>query len=248
MPTMPPLARTLLAVALILAVIFAAWAFRGALALASLTGGGEEMSGTSMLGAGESAVAKAVRASPNIVVDTLNLAHWRRPPRTRDLKITPARIVETIEFAAPILRKTHPGRVMFVVKDRDSTLNEPAAREAFREAATRCSVYVYVVEQYEVKAAAKLRRPHAAAARDDFFMALLARRWRCTVMTEDRFRDFDKFRGHVQPFHVYEFAFYRDLPGREYVKPLAEKVPKPLRTSFAPALAPEPSTPAPESG
>jgi hypothetical protein len=165
--------------------------------------------------------------SPHIVVDTLNLTHWlheqrrrQRPLDEKPLTLTAAVIAETVDRTAAILRARHGGRVMYVVKDRESQFSDDAAREVYKRAAERNGVYLLAAERYPdppkgVAASAE----HSARGRDDFFEAVLAHRWRCAVLTEDRLLDFGRFRATVQPFHVYEFAFWRALPHREFVRP-----------------------------
>jgi hypothetical protein len=158
--------------------------------------------------------------SSHIVVDTLNLAHWLGRASGHGRALTPDLIAEAIDRTAPVLLKRHPGRVMYVLKDRESQFNDEAAREVYRRAAERNKVYVLLAERYSDPPKGVAESPeHSAQGRDDFFIALLAHRWRCAVLTEDRLRDFDRFRATVQPFHVYEFAFWRALPHREFVRP-----------------------------
>jgi hypothetical protein len=158
--------------------------------------------------------------SSHIVVDTLNLAHWLGRASGQGRALTPDLIAEAIDRTAPALLKRHPGRVMYVLKDRESQFNDEAAREVYRRAAERNKVYVLLAERYSDPPKGVAESPeHSAQGRDDFFIALLAHRWRCAVLTEDRLRDFDRFRATVQPFHVYEFAFWRALPHHEFVRP-----------------------------
>lgn len=167
--------------------------------------------------------------APHLVVDTLNLTHWLTARKGRPPPLTPAAIVATIDATAATLRARHPGRVMYVVKDRETALNSAETQALYRAAAERNGVYVYAVEQYADPPAAGRERErarragaeHSSRGRDDFYMALLARRWRCAVLTEDRFRDFARFRATVPPFHVREFAYWRAAPARDFVDPAA---------------------------
>jgi hypothetical protein len=155
--------------------------------------------------------------SPHIVVDTLNLTHWLNRG-TRDLTV--ASIIDAIDTTAPDLKLRHADRVMYVVKDRESTFNDQEARDLYATAAKRNGVYVYVVERYQdPPSGAVASTEHSARGRDDFFITMLAHKWRCAVLTEDRMRDFDQFRANIPPFHVYEYTYWRDLPSREFVKP-----------------------------
>lgn len=200
-----PLAGIAIVVILIVCVIVMAIIVRNASAIHSVKLGG---------------VARSRQKSPHVVVDTLNLTHWMHTTSDKRANITTKTIIKTIEETAPAIRAQYPGRIMYVVKDRESVLNDPDMRVAYAEAATAHNVYIYVVERYEEPPNSSTKAAtHSSRGRDDLYMAILARRWKCSVLTEDRFRDFDKFREEVEPFHVYEFAFWRTLPEREYVRP-----------------------------
>lgn len=165
---------------------------------------------------------KRIVSSAHVVVDTLNIAHWI----TGDKILTTDSIIETIDVVAPILRKSFSDRVMFVVKDREKTLNSSKERVIYSDCAKRNKIYIYCTEKYENQNEKQTEvlygldeSSHSTKARDDFYMALLARKYKCAVITADRFDDFKLFRDKVEPFHVFEFAYWRSLPEREYVRP-----------------------------
>jgi hypothetical protein len=158
------------------------------------------------------------RRAPHLVVDTLNLVHWLlRDPRT---PLSPGLIADAVALVAPALSARHPDRVVFVVKDRETVLNGPEAHAAYRAAAEKFGVYFAVAERYAAPPPGPpASAEHSARGRDDFLLAVLASRLRCAALTEDRFRDFARFRATLQPFHFFEFAFWRHLPLRDYVNP-----------------------------
>ena len=86
--------------------------------------------------------------SPHIVVDTLNLTHWLHAADREPFTLTPAAIAETIDRTAAALLVRHTGRVMYVLKDRESQFNDEAARLVYRQAAERNGVYISVAERY----------------------------------------------------------------------------------------------------
>lgn len=155
--------------------------------------------------------------SPHLVVDTLNLAHWYMDVET----LTPELIAQTISATAPALKLRHPGRVMYVLKDRESCFNNDRIREIYRKVAVENAVYIMVAERYPDPPAggAKPSAEHSSRGRDDFFMSLLAHNYRCPVVTGDRLKDFDQFRKTIPPFHTIEYAFWRAAPYREYIRP-----------------------------
>jgi hypothetical protein len=167
-------------------------------------------------------------APSHIVVDTLNLTN------ALHCEVNPKTIKQTIVCAAPVLRKLYPDRVVFVVKDRESLANTEETRASYAKTARDASVSVHIVERYEYPGVGGGRAAplpplggHATKARDDFYMAYLAQKLRCPIMTRDKLRDFASFRGSVPPFHVYVYDFWRDLPEREFINPTTLKVRKP---------------------
>jgi hypothetical protein len=159
--------------------------------------------------------------SPHLIVDTLNLTHWLQSPAPAPgLALTPALIAATIDRTAPVLRARHPGRIIYVLKDRESRFNDGVAREVYREAAARNGVTICIAERYpDPPAGNKPTEEHSGRGRDDFYMAILAFRLRCAILTADRLRDFARFRATLPPFHVMEFTYWRPLPQRDFIKP-----------------------------
>jgi hypothetical protein len=162
--------------------------------------------------------------SGSVVVDALNLTHWLRD-ETR-AAIPDGEVGEMIGATAPLLKKKFRGRVIYVVKDRETAHNAPATRELYAAAARENQVHVVVVERYHTAAAPRAAplaraqtRPHSARARDDFMMAVLAQRWRCPVLTADKLRDFAEFRGALEPFYTFEYSYWDVLPTHEYINP-----------------------------
>lgn len=154
----------------------------------------------------------------HIIVDTLNLTHWRITKAKSSKHITLDDVIRTIDETSAEIRKKFPDRVIFVTKDRETDLNTPETRIKYADAAKRNGVYVYVVEKYEIQGSDK-QKSHSARGRDDFMLAVLANQYKCPVLSGDKFRDFDSFRSDVEPFHVYEFAYWRSLPERSYIRP-----------------------------
>ncbi|MDE2100889.1 MAG: hypothetical protein KGL39_26820 [Patescibacteria group bacterium] len=169
----------------------------------------------------------------HIVVDTLNLTHHlNSTSASRYIKLDD--VIRTIDETAPVLRKRYGDRVMYVTKDRETELNAPDVRVKYSDAAKRNGVYVFVVERYEPAGARQVS--HAARGRDDFMLAVLAAQYKCPVLSNDKFRDFDAFRSDVEPFHVYEFAYWRALPERLFIRPASpayRRIRRPFTVGYA---------------
>jgi len=156
-------------------------------------------------------------APQNIIVDTLNLTHWLFP----DSILSEDLIIKSIDQTASKLKKQYPGKVIYVLKDRETTFNDKFTHVALKETADRNLVTIIVAEKYKDPPSSEADKSvsHSSRGRDDFLMSVLARQWRCPVLTEDRLRDFDEFRSNIKPFHTYEFTYYKQLPTREFYRP-----------------------------
>ena len=166
--------------------------------------------------------------SENIVVDTLNLAHWlrrRAPLKTVEL----CDIISAIDETAPTLRQKYSGRIIYVTKDRETYVEKEKAervRALYQAASRRNGVYINVVEKLQTPEVlptdSPATKPHAALGRDDFYLIMLAWKLNCSVLSRDRFRDLkDMKSGHLDKFHVYSYSPVKDLPDRDYVNPVA---------------------------
>jgi hypothetical protein len=163
--------------------------------------------------------------SETLVVDTLNLTHWLRR-RTPLKRVETCDILAAIEETAPLLRRLYPGRVIYVTKDRETRVDKARAerlRALYQAAARRHGVYVHVVERLPGDAGApRGRRSHAALGRDDFYLIMLAWKYKSAVLSRDRFRDLPDMKGgHLQSFQVYSYSPLKRLPERDFVNPAA---------------------------
>ena len=165
----------------------------------------------------------ADRAQPmrHLVIDGLNLIHWlHERDNGRALKLDPAAVAAAIKRTAPVFRKSlrdRYGLLIYVLKDRDGTLNDSSVRAAYQAAAEQYKVEITCVEQESVKQGGP--RSHASRGRDDFYTCLLAQHYRCAVASEDRMRDFAQFRAEVPPFRTVTFSPWRAIPATDYVRP-----------------------------
>jgi hypothetical protein len=169
-----------------------------------------------------------------VVVDLLNLTHWLgRAP-------TAGTMAEVILATAPVLLERHSGRVVYVGKDQTSKPNTADNRAVLARAAAKASIRVYVAvaeRAPEFETAPTNSAGHTAKGRDDMYMAVLADRYKCAVLSEDRLRDFNEFRHAIQPFRALEFAGWRGAdapPVKEYIRPSAyTKLPRPRMSRYA---------------
>jgi hypothetical protein len=154
--------------------------------------------------------------SKHIVIDTLNLTH----SLLRGKKINATQILRAITDTAPVLIEKYPGRVMYVIKDQTSIHLTPETRLRIKASAVLNKVYIYIAEQYiNPPSGVKISSSHSAGGRDDFFMAILASKWRCSILTDDKLKDFADFRSTIQPFYVVEYNYWQHTAKKEYIRP-----------------------------
>ena len=114
--------------------------------------------------------------------------------------------------------------MLYVLKDRESRFIDAEARDAYKQAADRNRVTISVAERYLDPPAGPPpdAAAHSSRGRDDFYEAILAARYKCPVLTADRFHDFAKFREKIPPFHVVEYSYWRTAPFRDFIRPDAQ--------------------------
>ena len=188
--------------------------------------------------------ARARAARDDVVIDTLNLTHhlldlgilqeadagvarafgYKSPGAGR--RITKCTIIAAIRYSAPVLRERFPGRIIYVIKDRDTIANTPNTRTFYQRAAREANVHIHMVEKPKDAAARLSWQPagetsttHQRAGRDDFYLGLLAWKLRCGALTEDRMRDFEKLKTEVDSFVVYEMTPWGERPVKNFVNP-----------------------------
>ena len=179
---------------------------------------------------------QSARQSPHIVVDTLNIANVLYTKKGSK-KLSTEDIMNTIRRTAPILKKRHAGRVMYVLKDKDVAYNTLESREQYRRLAQKCGVHICVVEKYIDEPASERTdgADHADKGRDDFYACLLAWKWRCAVLTEDHYKDFARFRSRIKPFHVFEYVYWKTDVIRDYIRPSSpaySAIQKPIQARY----------------
>lgn len=224
---------------------------------------GRKPCGRVRVGGRESARSKKAKASPNVVVDTLNLTHHllsagfdpalgsiptaASARKQAEKPLTLCAIVAAIDYSAPILRQDFSGRIIYVVKDRETpktSAQRDLAPALYRAAARRNRVSVHLVEKEARpstglsawRATGETEPTHQRLGRDDFYMGLLAWKLQCGVLTEDRMRDFQKLKTEVQPFRVEQFDHWTLCSTKTQVTPGArdyERILAPIRLSFA---------------
>jgi hypothetical protein len=176
------------------------------------------------LGGKQARARPSARASPHLIIDTLNLAHWLRSQNSRSQSSRPLstdEITSAIDTTAAQLKRRCTGTVVYVLKDQESRLNNAAVRAAYQAAAERNRVHIACAERtdWPQLAPATDNKAHATRGRDDFYMCLQASRYRCAVATEDRLRDFSELRAEVPPFHTVTFVYWRATPERDFIRP-----------------------------
>ena len=154
----------------------------------------------------------------HIIVDTLNLTHWFYP-QSKNVHLD--MIISVINNTAEELKKKHSGRVIYVIKDKESTFNTDNFRQQLHECAKKNKIFISITEKYKDPPSSntELKDCHSKLGRDDFYMSILANQYKCKVLTADMLRDFSEFRFSVPPFYVLLYSPHKDLADNEYIRP-----------------------------
>lgn len=167
----------------------------------------------------------------NIVIDTLNInfALYKKA----DLE----HITKTIYFISSLLQDKYTDRVMFVIKDQRVKNHTDEERKRFSDIAKELKIYIFLTEQYEDihRLDRKTARDiHSSNGRDDFYMCVLASKYNCKILTNDRLRDYSEFAKTIKPFRIIEYNYWRDGYTEDFISPIGFRLrrPKTIKLNF----------------
>jgi len=172
-------------------------------------------------------------SNDHIVIDTLNLLHLVfESDKLGKVVVNEDIIYRTIEISAPVITKKYSGRVMYVIKGKDKIQTDENTDQTetdadsekkynrLQELCNKYKIYIYYIEQYkDPPKGHKMSAAHASKGRDDFYLMMLANRYKCKILSEDRYRDFGQFNDTIPPFYVYEFTFWALEKKKDFVNP-----------------------------
>jgi len=160
----------------------------------------------------------------NIVVDTLNINYALF--RKADLE----HIIKTIYFISNLLQNKYTDRVMFVIKDQIIKNHSEDEKKQFNNVAKELKIYIFLTEQYEDIHRVnqkEAKKTHSANGRDDFYMCVLANKYNCKILTNDKLRDYSEFAKTVKPFRIIEYNYWRDGFIEDFISPVGFRIRRP---------------------
>ncbi len=138
----------------------------------------------------------------HIVVDGLNLLyhHFQKSKTVQQADDIIPQIKIMIQSVVPKLENKFAGRKMFVFKNKENIPYEQ--REEYKKIAIKHGIYIYLCQDYP-----NSKYPsHSSMGRDDFYSSILARLYKCRVLSYDRYHDFENFVRDVKSFQVYQLS------------------------------------------
>lgn len=139
----------------------------------------------------------------HIVIDGLNLLyhHFQKSKTVQQAEDITPQIKIMMGSIVPKLKNKFAGRIMFVFKNKESIpYNEK--KEEYKKMAMKHGIYIYLCQDYP-----NSKYPsHSSMGRDDFYSSILARLYKCRVLSYDRYYDFENFVREVRSFQVYQLS------------------------------------------
>ncbi len=152
---------------------------------------------------------RLVNQDTHIVVDGLNLVYFYNKRKNKKIHNTTdiiPHISELFKWLVPILQKTHKDRIMFVYKNKPGTQYTDKQKLQYKKLASKYKVYIYLCQDIKsTTVKSKYKHSHASLGRDDFYAAVLAKRYKCRVLSYDKYKDFEDFVHEIPDFQVYQF-------------------------------------------
>jgi hypothetical protein len=165
----------------------------------------------------------------DIVIDTLNLIYYIYGYDGYNQHITNDKICTAIEYIAKKIKKFFSGRIMFIIKDKNTALNTSNIRSKYAELAKKLKIYIYIAEKYDPKNAPSWKFPtwikshqnfHSLESRDDLATIILAKKYRCPILSNDNYSDNYEYKATIAPFKILEYNWFSsNLPLVEQYKP-----------------------------
>jgi hypothetical protein len=167
----------------------------------------------------------------DIVVDTLNIIYFIYNYHNYSV-ITNDTICIGIEYITKKLKKYFPGRIMFIIKDKNTLLNNSKIRDKYKELSKKLKIYIYIAEKYNSHNAPSWKKPtwvkssgesadiHSTESRDDLAAILLSKKYKCPILSNDNYSDNYEYRATIPPFKLLEYNWYSSIiPLVESYKP-----------------------------
>ena len=164
---------------------------------------------------------KKINNFGDIAIDTLNVISFinNKPIHNQN------EIIIGIHHITPILKKQYSGRIMFILKDKNTNFNTSEIREKYKKLAHELKIFIYITENYEKGPTWKLEKRfdssiHSQHARDDLYLLILANQYKCPVITGDNFRDILEFKGTIAPFKILSYDWFTiKQPIQDFIMP-----------------------------
>jgi len=159
-----------------------------------------------------------------IVVDTLNMVHELFG--SDGYKINQKDIESTIKKVTKKL-KSKFSKIIFVTKSKNSeNSTSEEIREKYRDLSKKLNISIYLTE--------KLKNPkqnnhnsHASLGRDDFYIILMAWKYRCSVLGQDYYKDIKEMKfGELDSFYVIKYEPFKKFEEKDYINPTAQEYKK----------------------
>ena len=165
-------------------------------------------------------IKKKINNFGDIAIDTLNIISFinNKPVHNQN------EIITGIKYITPIIKKKYSGRIMFILKDKNTKLNTPEIRENYKKLAHELKIFIYITENYKGPTWKLEKRfdpsIHSQNARDDLYLLILANQFKCPVITSDNFRDILEFKGTIAPFKILIYdCFTIKQPIEDFIMP-----------------------------
>ena len=154
----------------------------------------------------------------DIVIDTLNIIYFIYNYNHNTINITDDNICIGIEYITKKIKKYFPGRIMFIIKDKNTLLNNSKIRDKYKELSKKLKIYIYIAEKYDSQNAPSWKKPtwiiksnaniHSLESRDDLAVILLSKKYKCPILSNDNYTDNYEYRATVAPFKLLEYNWF----------------------------------------
>lgn len=143
-----------------------------------------------------------------IIVDTLNLLYWMKKKGDHT-----SAVFDLLRETTPKLKSVYYEKIFFVVKNVNFDTNQ------IQELCNELKICVALTYDYvDPPKGVEKNDTHSAVGKDDLYMILLAQKYKCAILSNDKFRDIELLKTKIQPYRVVIYNYWAP-PIEDWVRP-----------------------------
>jgi hypothetical protein len=140
--------------------------------------------------------------------------------------------VDLVNITTPALKSVYSEKIFFVIKNISI---EPATLQQLCDNLRICIAVTYDYD--DPPRGVEKNNTHSALGKDDLYMILLAQKYNCPILSNDKYRDIELLKTKIQPYKVTTYNYWA-RPIEDWVRPEIKEYKK-IRRSKIRTITPD---------